>query len=559
MASPEPISEPAPILAARPHRRRLIWILSALLLLLLLVLTPPLVNVNRLRRRIAESMSASLGRPAHLDSVRLNLLPVPGFTLENLVVSEDPAFGYEPTIRANTVEVTLRPSSLWRRQVEFSTIRFVDPSLNLVRDAQGRWNLESLLMHAASVDSAPTAQRKPGPAPRFPYIEARNGRINLKLGQQKQPFSLIDADFAIWLPTPQQWNIRLQARPARTDSNVTDAGAVRLEGSLDRAARMDDAGIHMQASWHDAQLGEASRLLAGSDAGWRGSLNIDTSLSGTLRRADFATAVHANDVRRADFLPAQMQDLSVRCAALVDTLRATMMHLHCTLPVEATEPVSLDAAELDLDAPLQAASTLRLQDLPLPTVLDWARLFSQRIPADLNPAGSVSGELDWSGAARPGAPPAGWSGGLAVSLPPSTGGNPASVGARPAQMVTLVVPSAPNPEFGLLLQPVALHPAAKETAPGNAGLLTLSGFVRSDGYTLNLAGTATPEQVGEWSNMVPLFSDGVAASLPALAVAPNVVTAVNLVCSRAWSAPQTCEAVPVKPVSGHRRSVRRRY
>ena len=126
--------------------------------MLLLLLTPPLLNVNRLKRRVASSISASLGRPVQLDGVTMHLLPVPGFTLQNLVVSEDPAFGSEPIIRANVVDVTLRPSSLWRRHVEFSSMTFEAPSLNLVRNAGGEWNVQSLLMHAASVTTAPTAQ-----------------------------------------------------------------------------------------------------------------------------------------------------------------------------------------------------------------------------------------------------------------------------------------------------------------------------------------------------------------------------------------------------------------
>jgi uncharacterized protein involved in outer membrane biogenesis len=221
-------------------KRRVVWIYLVLVALLLLALAPPLLNVNRLRRRIAESMSASLGRPVHMDRVTVHLLPVPGFTLENLVVSEDPAFGFEPTIRANTVEATLRPSSLWRRQVEFSTIRFIEPSLNLVRNPDGKWNLQSLLMHAARVNTAPTAQRKAGPQPRFPYIEATGARVNLKLGNEKKAFSLTDADFALWLPSPQQWRLRLEAKPARTDTNIADPGTLRLEGSLERAATMAD-------------------------------------------------------------------------------------------------------------------------------------------------------------------------------------------------------------------------------------------------------------------------------------------------------------------------------
>jgi len=559
MASPEPISEPATSSGTRPHRRRLLWTLVAVVLLLLLVLTPPLVNVNRLRRRIAASMSASLGRPVHLDRVRLNVLPVPGFTLENLVVSEDPAFGHEPTIRANTVEVTLRPSSLWRRQVEFSTIRFIDPSVNLVRNAQGQWNLESLLMHAASVDSAPTAQRKPGPAPRFPYIEARNGRVNLKLGQVKQPFSLIDADFALWLPAPQQWNIRLQARPARTDSNVSDAGTVRLEGSLDRAAHMDDAGIHMQASWHDAQLGEASRLLAGTDAGWRGTVNLDTSLSGTLRRAGLTADLHANDVRRADFLPPQLLDVSLRCAALADTLRATTAQLHCTLPVDSTEPVSLDSPLLDLDDPRRATSALRLRALPLAEWMKWARLFSLRIPADLNPAGSVTGELVWNGAPAAGSSAAGWSGELTATLPvsaPETEEHTAEVTKpRPAQQVfTLMVPHAPNPQLWLQLEPAPLHLAATATPASAPPQLTLSGLAGGSGYTLSLSGTATSEQVVDLSRLFPPFSDGVADALPhAAALGPDAPIAINLTCSRQWPALQTCVAAAPATAAPHQR------
>jgi uncharacterized protein involved in outer membrane biogenesis len=208
--------------------RRLLYLALAALVLLLLVMLPPLISVNRYQKRIANSIGDSLGRPVHLDKVSLNLLPLPGFILENLVVEEDPAFGAEPVIRANSVRATLRISSLWRRRVEFSTISFTDPSVNLVHLTNGKWNLESILLHAAHIEAAPTAQKKAGPAPRFPYIEATGARLNFKLDQEKTPLSFIDADFALWLPDPQQWHLRIQARPARTDTNVSDTGTVQL-------------------------------------------------------------------------------------------------------------------------------------------------------------------------------------------------------------------------------------------------------------------------------------------------------------------------------------------
>src|ERR1700722_410417 len=124
------------------HRtlKRLLYIAFAALAVLLLVLLPPLISLSRYQRRIANSIGASLGRPVHLDKVSLNLLPLPGLTLENFVVDEDPAFGNEPVIRANSVNATLRISSLWSRRFEVSTISFTDPSVKLVHLSNGKWN-----------------------------------------------------------------------------------------------------------------------------------------------------------------------------------------------------------------------------------------------------------------------------------------------------------------------------------------------------------------------------------------------------------------------------------
>jgi len=170
-------------------QRRLVWLLAVLLAVLLLTFVPPLFNVSRLQLRIARNISASVGRPVHFDGVSMNLLPLPGFTLENFVVEEDPAFGSEPILRADEVRVTLRISSLWRRRVEFSRISLTEPaSVNLVHLANGKWNVEGLLLQASHIQAAPTTQRYAGAAPRFPYLEATGARLNLKLGQEKTPF-----------------------------------------------------------------------------------------------------------------------------------------------------------------------------------------------------------------------------------------------------------------------------------------------------------------------------------------------------------------------------------
>ena len=73
--------------------RRLLYVALAALVILLLVLLPPLISVNRYQKRIAHSISASLGRPVHLDKVSLNLLPLPGSRRLSAECAHDQSFG----------------------------------------------------------------------------------------------------------------------------------------------------------------------------------------------------------------------------------------------------------------------------------------------------------------------------------------------------------------------------------------------------------------------------------------------------------------------------------
>ncbi len=59
--------------------------MGAVVLLVLAVLLPPLVNIGRYQRIIAASISRSIGRPVHMSSVTLRLLPLPNFELSDFL------------------------------------------------------------------------------------------------------------------------------------------------------------------------------------------------------------------------------------------------------------------------------------------------------------------------------------------------------------------------------------------------------------------------------------------------------------------------------------------
>ena len=111
------------------------------------------------------------------------------------MVHDDPAFGAEPMLRASEVTASLRLTSLFRGRLEISRLVLTEPSLNLVQMARaiGTWNI-FWNVHLDAV--APTGKRCVSARPGFPYIEADRGRINFKIGQEKMPFALSEADYA---------------------------------------------------------------------------------------------------------------------------------------------------------------------------------------------------------------------------------------------------------------------------------------------------------------------------------------------------------------------------
>ena len=141
----------------RGTRTRVWAALSAVTVILALLIVPPYVSISRYKNRITQVLAASMGGPVRLSSVELRILPRPSFVLTDLVVEEDPAYGAEPVLHANTVTASIRLLPLWRGGLEISRISVDEASLNLVRTDAGHWNLDPFFRTAAA--GAGTANR----------------------------------------------------------------------------------------------------------------------------------------------------------------------------------------------------------------------------------------------------------------------------------------------------------------------------------------------------------------------------------------------------------------
>jgi uncharacterized protein involved in outer membrane biogenesis len=377
-------------MVSRARKKLVCGILAALLLALVL---PPFINLNRYRVQVAGAISRALGRPATVGEVSLRLLPQPGFALVNLVVADDPSLSAEPVLRADEVTAALRLSSLWRGRLEIARLSLSNPSLNLVRGADGRWNLEPLLEHVSHTPTAPTAKPRPEARPRFPYIEADSGRINLKIGQEKKVYVLSDTDFALWLASENQWTLRLTAHPVRTDTSISDTGTIRVSGSVQRADRLADTSLNLRLALERGQLGQLSKLIYGRDRGWRGTVNVSATLKGTPAALRLTADASVDDFRRYDIYGGGSLRLVTRCSADYRAAGGSVSQLACESPV-GTGLLSVKAELSGLLPPRSYKASIAAEDIPATRLAALARHMKQDLPQDLDADGSVNASFE---------------------------------------------------------------------------------------------------------------------------------------------------------------------
>ena len=352
-------------------------------------------GAQRIKSRIVSSISLALGRPVEISSARIQLLPHPGFDLEGFVVHDDPAFSAEPMLRAEDVTASLRLWSLLRGHLEISRLSLKDPSLNLVRDASGHWNLEKLLERAAQTSVAPTGKSTTELRPGFPYIEAESGRINLKNGEEKKPYALTDADFALWQDSENSWGLRLEGRPVRTDFNLTNTGTIKLSGTWQRAPSFHETPLQIAFEWSHGQLGQVTTLAYGNDKGWRGELDWATQITGTPDDLKVQTNASIQDFRHYDVTLDSNLPLTTQCNARYNYEEQFLSDISCRAPVQGGF-LSVEGNIQSLLGPRNYLLTLVAQDVPMQALTQLVTHVKKDIPQDVFTTGRLNAKATLS-------------------------------------------------------------------------------------------------------------------------------------------------------------------
>jgi len=394
-----------------PLRR---WRKLALTLAAILVATQIgaslLVRTHRVHDFLVAQLSRAFGRPVEVEHFEARLLPTPTLDAASISVGEDPAFGNEYFLRAESFSAGLRWLGLLRGRFEFGALAFSRPSLTLVRNTEGRWNLERWLPPAKSVSSAVFyGPQQATPSNHLQTIDFDDGRVSFKLENDKQAFAFTNVAGRVEQTGPGRWQLQFEATPWRSGVALQSTGTLRVRGDIaGTSARLQPA--HIQVHWDEASLADLFRLWRGQDYGVRGLFALDGSLQSGLPGAD--GKVQANPGAWTFSMQARAQrvhrwNLAERAdnPRLNATLRGSFFSDGRAMPparftVEA--PQSNLRGEFSVGSVLQKDSSVRLDSIGVQSadLLAWYRGFQ----ADVD-EGVVAEQFFTGSAALRGWPP----------------------------------------------------------------------------------------------------------------------------------------------------------
>jgi AsmA-like C-terminal region/AsmA family len=279
-ARPEPLAQEFP--RRRIWRRAPRWILLFLSCLWLADSAISLaIQHTRLRGKLTSHLETAFGRRVEVGSYGFSLWGGPTLEARSVIVGEDPRFGEEYFLRADVLTMRLRWLNLLRGRLDLGAVSLSRPSLNLVRNTDGDWNLAEWLPRPSNASAAGMGPATPSSlamqaALRFTRIDVDSGRINFKRGDEKLPFAFVGVNGRIEPEGSGRWRMDLEATPSRAAVEIQQPGTLHLIGHVGgTSSRLRPAVLEI--SWGNASVSDVLRLARSYDYGVRGTFALALS------------------------------------------------------------------------------------------------------------------------------------------------------------------------------------------------------------------------------------------------------------------------------------------
>ena len=301
----------------RVRRRARIALLALLLSGAAAWLIPCHFSAEPYRHRLQAGLERTLHRQVTFGRVSVRVLPRPGFVIESAVIHEDPAFGSEPFARVERVECDVRWQTLLGARLDFSRIRLQHPNINLVRKAEGGWNVERLFLILTAADLRDGGLRYSGPKAAdvkneggayngptgLPDLEVEDGRVNFKLGADKKALAITDLRARLSFDAAHRYlQFRVVGSPVRTDLSLPTPGAVEASGEW-TPGRDFRGPLNAMVRAREALMYDWAPLVTGRNTGLYGVLDAELRVTGPIRSLSFEGRSRLSELHRWDEIP----------------------------------------------------------------------------------------------------------------------------------------------------------------------------------------------------------------------------------------------------------------
>jgi len=361
-----------------------------------------LIQHSRLRKKLTAHLESDFGRPVEVGSYAFSLWSGPALEARSVIVSEDPRFGHEYFLRSESLTVRLRWQSLLHGRLELGTLALEHPSLNIVRNASGDWNIASWLPRVSGSSAAYSHSNSRRES--FRKIEVDGGRINFKRGDEKLPFAFVGVAGRVETDLPDLWRINLAAVPWRAAEIIQQAGTIHVAGHVGgTSSRLLPAALDL--SWTDASISDVLRLSQNYDHGIRGTMALLLNARTQGESWILQGRVELRQIHRWD-LPIRSDNPALNLIAKMKVspeasglevneaiLETPHSNAHAsgsiswTPPSRKTNPASLPTPILEVNS-----AAVDLGD-----VLSWVRAFHSDVAEDISLSGMAGFDATFAG------------------------------------------------------------------------------------------------------------------------------------------------------------------
>ncbi len=363
--------------------------IAVVLLVLIAGGIAPFVNAARYSNRIREALEASLQRKVDFGEAHFAFFSGFGFSLGAVTIHENPRYGIEPFAYVPKLEARLRIDQLLLGRIQFSSLRLVDPSLNLVKQNDGSWNIIELVRR---LSAAPAVS--PG---LFPALAISGGRIDFKFGVRKKTLYIDDADVSIYPERFGKLYVQFAGSPARTDRAGTGFGHLHGSANLYLGRRSPSENqVEANIILDPSNVSEIATLLRGYDVGVHGTASGEARIEGPATALRVSGELRVQDVHRWDLLPAAGEQLRIAYHGGIDLLGRQLSLEAVPWNQNETTPVVLQMRVEDFLGRPNWSVLARLRKAPSENLLPLCKRMGVPLPEGVTVSGAVDGAIEYS-------------------------------------------------------------------------------------------------------------------------------------------------------------------